>query len=326
MRRRRTLELGAKLRIIRTILTFVALALVAAPVLGSSVEVHCPRLPGPNRAELHARARLLLLGAGMDAARVGVDCDVSAAWLVWVDGGKTRIDETSGIVEGALDAIENRLAQARTAAPPPSPAAVPPPVSEAAPLVPSSSVAVAPERPSPRHASDKVEGGVGLGTAMEFGSASVLVGPRLDVGLAMGRKLTFVISEGARFGIGSAYLGQVMLFDLQAGVAFGAPYEQGATIGVVLLGGAERMAISAGNFSEGDAWAWSASASLGLRGSVAVGPVDAWVGVDGIARSTTIETGGPGGVAIPSVSALVSFGGFRPAFANAPPPPTSATR
>jgi hypothetical protein len=87
------------------------------------------------------------------------------------------------------------------------------------------------------------------------------------------------------------------------------------------------MAESTGGFSGGDAWAWSATASLGLRGSIALGPIDAWVGVDGIARSATIETGQPGQVAIPRVSALVSFGGFLPAIANAPPPhPTSAKR
>src|SRR6266540_2653114 len=84
MRRRRMLELGAKLRIIRVIWALFALALLAAPAFGSSVEVRCPRLPKPNRAELQARARLLLLGAGLDAARVGVDCDDSVAWLVWV--------------------------------------------------------------------------------------------------------------------------------------------------------------------------------------------------------------------------------------------------
>ena len=325
VRQRRRLELRAKLRIIRVFLTFVGLVLSASPALGSSVEVRCHRLSGPNRAELQARARLLLLGAGMDTARIGVDCDGSTAWLVWVDGGKTRIDETSGIVEGALDVIEDRLAQAKTAPRPPPSAAVPPPASEAPPLGPPSSGAVEREPSAPRQAPEKVvEGGVGLGAAMEFGSASVLVGPRLEVGLAMGRKLTLVIGEGARFGAGSPQAGQVMVFDLQAGVAFGAPYEGGA-IGVALLGGAERMAVSTGGFSGGDAWAWGATVSLGLRGSVALGPIDAWVGVDGIARSSTIETGEPGQVAIPRVSALVSFGGFLPAIANAQPP-TSAKR
>ena len=55
-----------------------------------------------------ARARLLLLGARMESAQIAVVCDASAAWLVWVDGGKTRVEEGSGIVEGALDAIETR--------------------------------------------------------------------------------------------------------------------------------------------------------------------------------------------------------------------------
>jgi hypothetical protein len=129
----------------------------------------------------------------------------------------------------------------------------------------------------------------------------------------LAREFAFLIAEGARFDIGEAHRGQVMLFDLQAGLAFGPPYRKGFPVGVVLMGGAERMAVSAASFSAGDAWAWSATASLGLRGSVALGSIDLWAGVDGIVRSTTIETGEPGPAAIPAVSAVISVGGFLPA-------------
>src|SRR5882672_6270300 len=115
----------AKPLILPGICSFMAALLVARPARASSVDVRCGRLTLQRRGELQARARLLLLGAGMDTARVTVDCDASASWLVWVDGSRTTLDETSGLVEGALDAIENRLERTRKAAPV-APVAAPP--------------------------------------------------------------------------------------------------------------------------------------------------------------------------------------------------------
>jgi hypothetical protein len=154
--------------------------------------------------------------------------------------------------------------------------------------------------------------------ATEVWSGAALAGPRLDVGIATGRKLAFVIGEGARFGLGTPDLGQVMVFDLQAGIAFGAPYQARTDFGAVLLGGAERLAVSAGRFAEGGVWAWSAMLSVGGRASLALGPFDAWIGAEGILRSKTIQTDGPNGVSIPSLSALLSIGVFLPAFSVGP--------
>ncbi len=316
---------------------FAAL-LLAAPAHGSTVEVRCARLATESRAELQARARLLLLGAGLRSARIGVDCRSSASQLVWVDGTRTKIDETSGLVEGALDAIENRIARAKLAEaarePPDRPAPTSAPTPAAAELPdgdaqspfgsgsgPGSDVAP-PERPAPRSSGEKdLEGGVGFATGVELWSGSVLVGPRLDVGLGMTRGFAFVIGESARFGVGSPDLGQVMVFDLQAGLAFGAPYQARTAVGVVALVGAERLAISSGRFAEGGVWTWSATASLGVRGSVALGPIDGWVGAEGILRSATLGTDGPNGISIPALSGLICVGGFLPAFSRAPSAP-----
>ncbi len=181
-----------------------------------------------------------------------------------------------------------------------------------------------PDEGSAKRSSERdLEGGVGLATATEFWPDMVLMGPRLDVGLAIGKRLAFVIGESARFGLGSGDHGQVMLFDLQAGVAFGASYHARAAVGLVLLVGPERVAVSSSGAGAGGLWSWSASASLGLRASLPVGPVDAWFGVDGIVRSRTIETGGPSGISVPAVSGLLSIGGFLPAFAQVPPPASS---
>jgi hypothetical protein len=309
--------------------------------LGASVEVSCARLTAAGRAELQARARLLLIGAGLDAAKVRVECGPSTAQLVWVDGSSSSIDEGSGLVEGTLDAIETRIADAKKAAAaktaPSAPAAVaapavvePPPASEparAAPDVGSSRGPAAPESASPRDSAEpELEGGVALASVMEYWPGSIIVGPRLDVGLATGRRIAFVISEGTRFGFGSPDLGQLMVFDLQAGAAFGAPYQGRTAVGVVLLFGSERLAVSSSRFAAGGVWTWSATASLGLRGSVAMGPLDAWFGIDGLLRSTTIGTDGPAGVAIPTFSGLISVGAFLPAFARRRVAPSPSAR
>jgi hypothetical protein len=321
---------------------FVAALLLAAPARASMVDVRCARLPVEARAELQARARLLLLGAGLRTAHIGVDCSTSVSHLVWVDGTKTKIDETSGLVEGALDAIENRIARTRLAQaakeiPPDPPAATaakePSPETPAAAELPdgdaqspfgtgSRNEPAAPERPTPKPAAERgLEGGVTFATGLELWSDSMLVGPRLDVGLGMTRGLAFVIGESARFGVGSPDLGQVMVFDLQTGLALGAPYQARTAIGVIALVGAERLAISSGRFAEGGVWTWSLTGSFGVRGSVALGPIDAWVGAEAILRSATLGTDGPTGVSIPPLSGLICVGGFLPAFSRVPSAP-----
>jgi hypothetical protein len=297
------------------------------------VDVRCARLAVESRAELQARARLLLLGAGLRTAHIGVDCSTSASHLVWVDGTKTKIDETSGLVEGALDAIENRIARTRLGQtaketppdpPAPTPAAVELPDGDAqSPFgAGSRNEPAAPERPTPKPAAERgLEGGVAFATGVELWSDSMLVGPRLDVGVAMTRGLAFVIGESARFGVGSPDLGQVMVFDLQTGLALGAPYQARTAIGVIALVGAERLASSSGRFAEGGVWTWSLTGSFGLRASVALGPIDAWVGAEAILRSATLGTDGPTGVSIPPLSGLICVGGFLPAFARVPSAP-----
>jgi hypothetical protein len=171
----------------------------------------------------------------------------------------------------------------------------------------------------------ELEGGVGFATSVEVWSDSMLLGPRIDVGVAMGKGLAFVIGEGARFGFGSPDLGQVMVFDLQAGVGYGAPYQARRAFGLLALLGAERLAISSGRFAEGGVWTWTATATLGARASLDLGPIDMWLGVEGMLRSKTIKTDGASGVSIPDLAGIVSLGGFLPAFSRTAAP-ASASR
>jgi hypothetical protein len=263
-----------------------------------------------------------LLGAGMESAKIAIECKGAASTLVWVDDGKIPIDETSGLIEGALDAIENRIARARAAsarvpARSESPAETPP-ISESANSSAETSAAPDDSASARVRSAHDLEGGVSLAIAGEIWSGSVPIGPRLDVGLSLGRGLALVVSEGARFAAGTATSSEAMVFDLQSGLAYGAPFQTRTGFGVALLGGAERLSISSGRFSDGGMWIWTATASLGLRGSVSLGAFDIWAGVDGIVRSATAESGGPAPRSIPSTSFQFSLGGFLPAFGGTP--------
>jgi hypothetical protein len=312
-----------------------ALLTASAPAWGATVDIQCPRLVDPARGELEARARLFLTSADMESATIGLECDATNAWLVWTDGGKTLIDPRTNLVEGTLDAIEDRIARAKRAAPR-APGATGPegaggpaggPEDTSLPAKPPTSADTPPEEPSLRapevpaeRSGIDLEGGVGLALLTEFWSGSYTggVGPRLDVGVGLGRKLSIVISEGARFAVGEGS-GQMMAFDLQVGVAYGAPYQIRTGFGVMALFGAERLAATRTSISgTGGLWTWAATASLGARASIATGPLDAWFGVDGMLRSDTIETGGPKSTSVPTLSAILSIGCFLPAFAGGP--------
>jgi hypothetical protein len=300
----------------------------SAPAWAATVDIQCPRLVDPARGELEARARLFLTSADMESATIGLECDANNAWLVWTDGTKTLIDPRTNLVEGTLDAIEDRIARAKRAssrAGGPGAGAAgasggegPAGAEDASPTKPPTSADTPPEEaslrapPAPLERSGiDLEGGVGLALLSEFwtGAYSAGVGPRLDVGVGVGRKLAIVISEGARFAVGSGSSGQMMAFDLQAGLSYGAPYQIRSGFGAVFFVGAERLAAGA-------LWVWSATASLGARASIATGPLDAWFGIDGMLRSDTIETGQPRAAAVPHLSAILSIGCFLPAFAG----------
>jgi hypothetical protein len=319
-------------------LVFALIAASAKPAWGATVDVRCTRLSDGAKGELEARARLFLTSADMESATIGVECDANNAWLIWIDGSKTTIDPRTNLVEGTLDAIEDRIAKAKRSAPPggsTADAAVAGSESGAASKArgsdtPPDDADLRPPPPVERSSSIDLEGGVGLALLTEFwsGAYTAGVGPRLDVGIGVGRKISIVISEGARFAVGSGS-GNMMTFDLQAGVAYGAPYQVRTGLGVMMLFGAERLAASRDIGGYQGLWTWAATASLGARGSLATGPLDAWIGVDGMVRSATIESGSPKASSVPTLSAILSIGCFLPAFAGGTrdePRPQSASR
>jgi hypothetical protein len=298
----------------------VSVSTVAA--WGATIEIRCPRLTDSAKGELEARARLFLTSADMEGATIAVECDATTASLVWTDGSKTTIDPRTNLVEGTLDAIEDRIAKTKRGGGATEAGAGASATEGATSTKGNAAPDVPPEdEKKPPTAYERsgidLEGGVGLALLTEFwsGAYAAGVGPRLDVGVGIGRKLSIVISEGARFAVGDGS-GQMMTFDLQAGIAWGAPYQLRTGLGVMLLLGAERIAASRDASGYGGIWTWAATASLGLRGSLETGPLDTWIGVDGMLRSETIQTGEPKASGVPTLSAILSIGCFLPAFAG----------
>jgi hypothetical protein len=316
----------------------VALLLVAPSVRASSVDVRCPDLPVTETGELQARARLLLSSAGYESARVGVECDASGTWLVWTDGSRITIDVHSGVVEGALDAIESRVSSARDEraragkeALPPSPEPTPPAGEspDSSGLGQGSREGAAgnkeddvakPERDNKTAAvvgaRAPLEGGISVGTTTEFWGSTLGIGLRVDVGVGVGDQLAVVIGQGGRLALPKPRDGEITAYDLQAGFAIGAPFRSRTGLGLVLLGGAERLGVSDWGFQSTGYWVWAITGTLGGRASVQVGSVDLWLGADVALRSKTLELKGGADEAVPSLSGSLSLGCLFPAFTH----------
>jgi hypothetical protein len=306
----------------------VGVVVVVTPAGAASIDVRCPKLAESSKSELEARGQLLLSSARMSSASLGIECEPGKMWLVWVDGSRLQIDTSSGVVEGTLDAIEDRILMGRypreQIAPAPPPAAPDRrPVadeefrklSDLSDESRTKASSVAPTSPDVPKAPLRtgLEGGVAVSTITELWDGSVGVGPRLEVGVRVGGQFALVLAEGARFGLGSTSA-QTLAFDMQWGVAYGAPYASRSGLGVVLLGGVERVAATAVGVTSSGWFAWSATGSLGVRGSFALGPVSVWVGPEAILRSVAIETADPTISRIPRLSGMLSLGCHFPAF------------
>ena len=265
----------------------------------------------------------MLSDSGMPWASLGVDCDSTGAWLVWVDGSRAHIDQSRGMVQGALDLIQSRLAADRFAAAHPAgdqgqPYVAAPGDESPAGLPPDNATTVSSEAGSSGETSGArhgTEGGLGLATVAQFWSdASMGFGPRLDVSVGPPGSFALLLSEDALFGTGSGGSG-VVLFDFQIGAAYGAPFKTRMGLGAVAMLGAERISASHDNSSNGLS-SWALTGNLGARASLPWSSVNVWLGADLLLRSNDFQTGGPSPVSIPSTSFVLSLGCFVPAFAH----------
>lgn len=316
----------------RALAISVGSTLWVATATAQAVEfnVECDRWGAhPERqAELEARARLTLGAADApQLRRVTLRCDELLAWLEWREAAQLElvvVNESEGLVEGALIAIEERLSGRQ---PSPEPAKPPSKPATLGQSLDTDGSAVVPtfaqkprapaqdQRPHAKtwHARLFGEaGGAGLATDVErWRHGEWGVGPRLDVGVSISSPWTFVASEGLRFSLAGIDGGVASLIALRFGAAYGAPYTPGHHWGAVAFGGWEW-------FYDSTELTSSATGTLGLRAAHQVETVALWVGVDGVLRRPRMHLGPDDDPRheLPQLSVLASFGGFLHAYAD----------
>lgn len=296
----------------------------ALPAFGADQKpfaVDCYRLSRRERHELAARVQLLL--RSLDEApprRIVLVCDRESAWLEW-DGPPEQefeIDESAGLVEGALDAIENRARTGSFVTPPSAPEAEshgsranagaaqddrvsPPP--PRGPLVSTRNEVPSFARPEPPASARRgTIGGAGLSLVIEpVPGASPGVGPRLDVGVGLG-PLAFIFNEG-----GGTDASTFMMMDLAMGVGLGAPFDPNMNFGVIGTGGLEWV-TGYGDTPRSSDVSRSAVFTLGVRGAAHVTGASFWCGLDGRLRTNGPRVG-PDALEIPGLTAMISVGG-----------------
>jgi hypothetical protein len=296
--------------------------LAALDASAAGIDVRCARLSRAQVEELEARARLALAAHPKpDLVPLAVVCDPRRAWLETPARPTTvPIDEREGLVEGALAALESLSLAPPPAPPPPGPTepsgstSAPPTTERAAALAPPTPAPTepsAPRSPVPR----EFAGGIGLAACSEPwpDGSGVSLGPRLDVALHVGGPLAALASESVRFAVAPGGGPSTSLVDVQAGVAWGAPFASRRAVGFVLLVGLERFAASSSDDALRSADVWTAAASLGARASVRAGPLELWLGLDAIARATQAETPEPVRARLPRFGGALSVGFFYPA-------------
>jgi hypothetical protein len=264
---------------------------------------------------------LLLLNAAAAQRPTGLvlTCSDSAArWhAAGSDWRSVAIDEQDGLVEGALDALQERL---RSLADEAAVDVAPPSVEEQAesprPRSEPSKPLEPPPAPAPRAPTDVPTGpigGVGLGIATERWSAfgNWALGPRLDLGVGRGALAlrlyeSTLLSHTAVAGVEDGY--RLLLFDVGASVHWGAPFVPGAPLGahagLALEWFAARGAPSAPRVDT----RFVPEARLGAVAALPFSRFSLWGGIDGAYRLSDTTLPVPVARGLPTASITASVG------------------
>lgn len=255
------------------------------------VEIDCRLIAHGDDNELEARARLTLAALYRAApSRVVLRCDSDEAWIAWGEqGDRIFVEKTAWLVEAFLDALERQVRVVKT---------------QAARLR-----ELPPETPRPARLGEPKPvrvfgpGGAGLRWALEpvHGAASVIMGPRLDIGVGVANHFSLVVTEGIRSAPGDDDTRAVHLIDVKLGLAYGAPFD-GSLFGIQLSGGNEWLYSSAALLS---------APSFDLAGRVAIyrHKLALWLDVAAIVRGRELELLEPN-IRTDSPAVMVSIGGF----------------
>src|SRR6185295_13516538 len=87
----------------------MAVSSQATAAAAATVDVRCPAMPRETAAELETRMKKVFTDARMGNASIALECDASAAYLVWFDGSRAVVDQSAGLVEGAVRLVQDRL-------------------------------------------------------------------------------------------------------------------------------------------------------------------------------------------------------------------------
>lgn len=256
----------------------VALGAVAAglawgaPASAQPVVVTCERLEAEQAAELKARMRLALRSAprGARPTSIRVECegDSGPARLVWEGAFREQlaIDQRDGLIEGALIALESRLAQPPSERPPEAP----------------------PEAPAAKAKRPGRAGGIGAGIRFEPIRGPIYHGPRLDFGVPMGPVALIALAS-----IRTAPKDTVLAGG-ELGLGLGAPYFADWNLGLAATIGLEALsATSARGGPESSRWETAAVVSVGPRGAWTFDRTTFWAGIDWRPRLSTLAIEDP---------------------------------
>lgn len=289
---------------------FLALASLAGPAEAGSggpvVKITCDRLGEEQADELASRIHLTL-AAGRGESELPrtlvVACDDAQLWVIW-DGPPAeilRVAPGPSSTEAVVEAVEARLRRGPPPPPPDPEQPRPGPEARAVPAPDSAS-----ERRTPRLARHFTHGGVSLGTHTEVlpPPFSPVVGARLDVGVGIAGALAFVLSESARFG--SAPAGPTFGYDMNAGVAWGAPFDTLHELGARASLGVDWVSSRS---TDGTASRSTGVAELGVTGALYSRDYALWLSVGSRYRMKPQTFGSPTDLELPHFSAFVALGG-----------------
>lgn len=278
------------------IATILAMTSICARGEASEIDLACARL-GPEQAdELRARIKLILRSAAEAPKSILVACDSARSWVVW-NAPPAELLEAPGdgeLVEALLDAIEKR---ARRGAETPPARREPP--RRAVPTSPHEVPTWEERPPPPEPPKPFVEsGGMGLGLSAELLSDELgpALGPRLDIGVGWG-PWSLQLTESARFSQ-TRRGDSTLLYDLGAGVGWGAPFSREHPLGAALLGGSEWFNVKGHTVTTG-------FAELGLRAALPMGPLSLALGLEGRLRFDPEYVGERADVQVPRWSGLL---------------------
>jgi hypothetical protein len=100
----------------RMALGAMAACLATSSARAASIDVNCPGMPSGVVSELDSRVSARLSEAGATQGAIRLECDSAGVWITWFDGSRAVVDQSAGVVAGALALVDARLALDRSAA------------------------------------------------------------------------------------------------------------------------------------------------------------------------------------------------------------------